>query len=450
MKTLSNLAKQALSRLVVDDPEIDFRIKSGIEVNRKGFAEISLVDREGKEIEAAEITYRHLKHEYQFGCNAFMLEQFQDPERNAGYKEMFSDIFNLAVVPFYWDALEPEPGKYRFGKDSLNIYRRPPVDLVLEFCEEYNITSKGHCLVWQMAAPSWVPNNKAEMERCLEKRIQIIAERYASRISIWDVCNEALQWKPHVHSIALPDEHMEKAFKMAAKYFPESSQLIYNEGPWVSWNDFHGDYTPPYLLARHLLNSGLRVGGFGLQYHMAFYGDNFQQLADWSKQFSNQRILYAHMDIYGKLGLPLNVSEITIPSQDDALGDGERFQELVTEKLYRIWFSHPATEGIVWWNLVDNTAFVDPMDSNNNQGENRYLGGLLKSDLKPKRSYRVLKRLIKEEWHSSGTLNYQKGVANKFHGFYGDYELKIKTNLGEFTHNVSLSKKADNMYCIGC
>ena len=62
-----------------------------------------------------------------------------------------------------------------------------------------------------------------------------------------------------------------RAFRVAAKYFPDTARLIYNEGPWVSWNDFHGEYTPPYLLARHLLEHGFHVGGMGLQYHLAFY-----------------------------------------------------------------------------------------------------------------------------------------------------------------------------------
>jgi hypothetical protein len=45
------------------------------------------------------------------------------------YRERFSELFNYAVAPLYWDTLEPEEGKPRFDeKTSPNIDRRPPLD----------------------------------------------------------------------------------------------------------------------------------------------------------------------------------------------------------------------------------------------------------------------------------------------------------------------------------
>lgn len=440
---MNSIARKAIKNLICDDLEIDYRIKTGIEENRKGFARIELVYDDGKPVENAEIYYKMIKHEYRFGCNAFMIKEFEEEEKNAEYEKSFAKLFNHAVVPFFWDSTEPEKGQYRFSSDSKPMYRRPSIDTILEFCDKYGISPKGHCLIWQALAPSWVPTDRLEMEYCIEERIRVIAECYGDKIKVWDVCNEALQWNPFVHDIALPEEHMEKAFKMVGKYFPESSEMIYNEGPWVSWNNFHGDYTSPYMLARHLKLSGLPIGGMGLQYHMAFYGDNFQKLMDWSSQFSNQRYLFAHLDQYAKLDLPLNISEITIPSQPE-LGDGEHFQELVTERLFKIWFSHQATNGITWWNLVDGTAYVAPQDFNNNQDENQYCGGLLNNDMSTKAAYRMLDRLINGEWKSSGILRYQSAKANMFRGFYGQYELKIKTESGEYSREISVSKYSDN------
>lgn len=61
-----------------------------------------------------------------------MLDQFSSPEQNKAYREMFTGLFNIATLPFYWSDLEPEQGRPRFAKDSPNIYRRPAIDLCLE------------------------------------------------------------------------------------------------------------------------------------------------------------------------------------------------------------------------------------------------------------------------------------------------------------------------------
>ena len=434
---LNPLAQQVSRNLLCDDPEIEFRIQSGIETNRKGFGSLKLTNVEGEVIPKADISFRLLRHEYRFGCNAFMLQQFKEPEKNAHYEEIFGNLFNLAVLPFYWSDLEPEDGKPRFDINSTPVYRRPPPDLVLQFCAKHKITPKGHLLCWHDFAPKWLPTERRELEVRLEQRIQQIASRYSGKINIWDVANEALQWNPALHSL-MPEHHVESAFAMAHKYFPESTELLYNDGPWVSWDSYRGDYTPLYMLVRHLLQKGLPIHGLGLQYHMF---SKPSSMVDWAHQFINQRLIFANLDQYAKLGLPINISEITIAGNRE-FGDGDKFQELVAEKLYRIWFSHPSTNGIIWWNLVDGTAAYAPLGSE--EGENQYRGGLVSYDLEPKPVLKTLKNLIQNEWTSSGSISYEEGKINQFHGFYGDYELTIRTNSGTVRKMVTLAKNSKN------
>jgi GH35 family endo-1,4-beta-xylanase len=436
---MNTLAKEITKNLLCEDPETDFRIENGIETNRKGFGHIQLTGPDGKPVAKADVTFRQLRHEYRFGCNAFMLDQFEEAEKNARYEEVFADLFNLAVLPFYWSDQEPEDGKPRFARNSPPIYRRPPPDSVLEFCGKHGITPKGHVLCYHTFVPNWVPAGRDDLEVRLERRIREIAERYAGKIAIWDVSNEALQWNP-AYDATMPTQHVEKAFRMAGKYFPDSTELLYNDGPWVSWDSYRGDYTPLYMLARHLMQSGLPLRGLGLQYHM------FAKIPDmvpWAHQFINQRLILANLDQYAKLGVPLNISEITITGNRE-LGDGDKFQELVAEKLYRLWFSHPATNGIIWWNLVDGTAAFAPLGSE--AGENQYRGGLLNFDLTPKPAMNALRRLIKKEWTSSGSLSYEDGRLNQFRGFYGDYELTIKTDSGTVNRTITLSKDSKNNF----
>lgn len=433
---MNNLAKELARHFLKDDPEIEHRIQTGIETNRKGFGEISLVDAVGRSVSSATVKLRQIEHEFQFGCNAFMLDQFPETEQNERYEEVFSDLFNLAVVPFYWSDLEPEDGQLRFDRNSPPIYRRPPPDVVLDFCERKNIIPKGHPLLWHCFRPSWLTHDNLEMERRIRRRFKEISERYADRIKIWDVCNEA-QTKPALSlSHHLPEDHVELAFDLAAQYFPDSVRTYNDNRMWFYDSN---TYSPVYLLMKSLLQRGYKVNALGLQCHM------FENLLQYADKFLNPSALFHCLDLYGRLNIPINFSEVSIISRRD-LGDGDAFQRLVAEKLYRLWFSHPAVNGIVWWNMVDGTAAYAPLGSE--EGENKLRAGLVNYDFTPKPAYTALEKLIKHEWQTETKFDYVAGAANKFHGFYGIYEVTVKTDAGTSVHRVDLGKNAANSFVL--
>ncbi|MBN8526897.1 MAG: endo-1,4-beta-xylanase [Planctomycetes bacterium] len=415
-------AQRMLRHFIADDPVVEARIREGTLANRTGFAELTLLDRDGRPVPRASVRYAQRSHHYRFGCNLFMLDQFPDPGRNAAYRERFAEFFNLAVVPLYWSDLEPQDGAPRFAVGSPPVYRRPPVDLCLDYCDAHGIQPKGHPLLWHQFWPRWLQGSPAEVRRRVARRFAEISARYAERIHVWDVCNEAQTF----HGTMPFDAHVDYAFELAGRHFPGAT-LTYNDDR--KWWDLQGDYSPVYLLMRHLQTRGLPVNALGFQYHM------FANLLDQTDQFMHPRHLLRVLDQYAKLGVPINLSEISIISRRD-LGDGDAFQAEVAERLYRLWFSHPATDGAVWWNLVDGTAAYAPIGSE--EGENSLRAGLLNYDLSEKPAYTALKRLITQEWTSRGALDYQAGAANAFRGFHGGYDLEIETAQGAFRRRVEL------------
>ena len=432
---------ERLSRYILaEDSEIEFRIRSGTEMYRKGFGHFVLKDAEGGEVAGATIRLKQKTHEYKFGCNAFMIDSFPEKEQNERYEKVFGSLFNLAVVPFYWSDLEPEQGKTRFTKESPFLYRRPAPDRVLEFCEKYGIMPKGHPLCWHNFWPGWVPNNTKDVMRLLEKRFEEISERYRDKIPVWDAVNEAQTLHPSCRKNAppLPPDYVEQVFHLADRFFPDNRKLYNDDSTW--WN-FQGDYTPVYLLVRHLLERGCKVGGLGLQYHM--FGNMTGDNCIGVNRPLNPRCILQCLDQYQKLGIPVNFSEVSVISRRD-LGDGDRFQELVAEKLYRLWFSHPATEAIVWWNMVDGTAAYAPLGSE--EGENSLRAGLVNYDFTPKPAFRALERLIKREWHTETVLEYRAGADNRFHGFYGKYDAEIETEHGRECREFDLSRFSGNEF----
>ena len=438
----SEEAKRLSREILAENSEIDFRIRTGTEMYRKGFGHFLLTDAAGKELPGATVRLKQKTHEYKFGCNAFMIDSFPEKEQNERYEEVFASLFNLAVVPFYWSDLEPEPGKVRFARDSSFCYRRPAPDRVLEFCEKHGITPKGHPLCWHLFWPEWIPNNTVDNMRFLRNRIERIAARYKDRIPIWDVVNEAQSRHPACRTDipVFPDDYVERVFRMAERFLPDCRKLYNDDSTWWNWQ---GDYSPSYRLIRRLQERGCSVDGIGVQYHM-FENMLGDRCCGVNRPLTPRCILKC-LDQYRKLDIPVNFSEVSIISRRD-LGDGDTFQELVAEKLYRLWFSHPATEAIIWWNLVDGTGAYAPLGSE--KGENALRAGLVNYDFTPKAAFLALERLIRKEWHTECVLEYRAGGDNRFHGFYGQYEAEIETENGKVTLSVPLSKFSENEFRI--
>jgi hypothetical protein len=132
------------------------------------------------------------------------------------------------------------------------------------------------------------------------------------------------------------------------------------------------------------------------------------------------------LDGFGSLGLPIQISEITIPNYAD-LPDGEHLQARLAEEAYRLWFSHAAVDGIYWWNPMDGTA---------HGGEGQLKAGLLRGDLSPKSAYSALQNLIRREW-----TTLIEGVADGptlFRGFHGEYEVEAEVDGRVSLHRFTL------------
>jgi len=226
--------EQLLHHYEAQRNETESRISDGIEKNRKGTFSLRFTDRDGRPVSSAKIKAVLNNHVFLNGCNLFGLDQLGDADKNTAYREKFKEAFNAAVLPIYWSPLEPEQGKPRFDKDSPFIYRRPPVDLCLEYCEENNIRPKAHCLNYFQRGhyPAWCPDSIPEAKELCEIRFRELAERYSHRIPDWDVINETLGsfiLSDNPPIFFMPDS-IEWSFEMAQQYFP-GNRLFLNDDP---------------------------------------------------------------------------------------------------------------------------------------------------------------------------------------------------------------------------
>jgi GH35 family endo-1,4-beta-xylanase len=189
---------------------------------------------------------------------------------------------------------------------------------------------------------------------------------------------------------------------------------------------------------------GAKIDAIGAQYHIFESRENELKKSDY---LYNPICLYDHMNLYSSLTDRLQVTEITIPAYSSEKED-EEIQAKLLEYLYSVWFSHPAMEQIIYWNLIDGYAFVDDptpetirrTQGNMTIGENVYYGGLLRFDMSPKPALIALQNLINKKWHTDLDLTLNDEGRVDFRGFYGEYEAEISVCGKTITKKFKLSK----------
>lgn len=402
------------------DPALVAAMEKNIEQYRKQEAQIELVDAQGQPIPNAPVEIQQKTHAFLFGCNAFVLGQMG--ELNAKYEQMFSRLFNFATVPFYWEGTEPTQGELRYQEGSRDIWRRPPPDRFLPFAKKYGITLKGHPLLWHSLNPPWIPKDPEKLKKLYQKRFSEIAQRYADSILIWDVVNESLVCRK-TYPLYSPDrEYVAWAFQEAQRVFRPENILMINEVQSVSHAGV-GEKNAYFRQVRGLLDRGIQVEGIGFQFH--FFSEQALRPHLEGKVYQPDQLMKVY-ESFCQLGLPLYVTEITIPT---AMKNGQEIQAEVLQNLYRLWFSIPRMAGITYWNLADGTAY---------KSENEGLAGLVDKNLDPKPSYLALERLIHHEWKTRLTATSDKEGKVTFRGFRGKYTIRVKAGQLEQEFEIEL------------
>ena len=73
-------------------------IENNIEKYRQSTARISVVDKDGNPVSNSEVKVRQKNSAFRFGCNAFMLNQFETEEENKAYEKLFCKVLSLVII----------------------------------------------------------------------------------------------------------------------------------------------------------------------------------------------------------------------------------------------------------------------------------------------------------------------------------------------------------------
>ncbi|WP_394552799.1 endo-1,4-beta-xylanase [Agromyces sp. MMS24-JH15] len=404
--------------------------------HRRFHAELTVLRPDGRPLADAVVTVEQVRHAFAFGNIGFdfipLANAETEPDETAARVETFGnadidllgtleplwlDLFNTAVLPFYWGRFEPVRGR----TDTARVRR------TAEWFRDRGVALKGHPLVWHTVTAPWLLDLRLdEVEAAQRERVRRDVAAFAGLIDEWDAINEAVIMPIYdrvdngITRLAYDRGRMEMvrlAVETAREANPDAFLLI---------NDW--DLTAAYeCLIEGVLEAGIRLDGIGLQTHM-------------HKGYRGEDEILATIDRFARFGLPIHLTESTLlsgelmPSTITDLNDyrvdhwpstdeGEARQADEIERHYRSLVGHPAVEAITYWGLSDNGSWLGAP------------GGLVRADGSPKPSYRALHGLIKGEWWLPPTeVRTDERGRIRASGFLGEY----RVSSGDRSATVSL------------
>jgi len=481
------------------NPQVQAKIDADIDANRKADAVLNLNLPAGTEVKIEQVSHDFIFGAHIFNFNQLGTHErnerykelygtlFNSATISFYWKTFEMEPDRLRFATEYWDTEE----FWNNCKDPKMQphWRRPSSDQVVEFCESKGIRLHGHTVIWGNRTwqhPHWLiekkmtpeekkimdtyvheevnPKNNRAIEKysdtykaltndqlsdalpeytktlneMFEKRITDLAKHYGGRLHSWDLVNESStdfkKMNPGGRLIKssygiMPADYTYKAFQVGQKVFPNHVKLNIND------YNMGQDYLDQ---VKDLKARGCKIDIMGAQMHL-FDPQQCLDIAAGKEISAGKAVkpdqIWAWSDRLGQAGVPIHLSEITItaPGND---AHGRQIQAIITQNLYRLWFSLKPLMGITWWNVVDDCgAPGEPSVS-----------GLFDRDMKPKASYYALDNLINHEWKTNLTVKMGKKGVVKFRGFKGNYKVSWKDEDGNVvTREFYLKEDGDGM-----
>lgn len=398
-----------------------------IEKHRKADVVVTLRRPDGRPAAGVDVRIEQTGHAFLFGSNVFILGRCKTPAENEAYEKRFGDLLNYATVPFYWWAYEAERGKPDYAR----------TDRMVSWCHARGIKVKGHPLMWNYHDPKWLPDDPAEIRRLQLQRIADCMKRFAGKIDFWDVVNEATDFErpqilkncPKLTAAIRAVGRMEfvrQCFQIARRADPDAVLLI---------NDYIVEPRYADTVIRRLVDDyGRRLYDIiGIQCH--------QHGGAWGARHA-----WEICERFAVFGVPLHFTEATILSGQQgwdlcatrpafdwvSTPEGEARQTRDVVRFYTVLFSHPAVEGITWWDFADAMAWQ------------RAPAGFLRRDMTPKPAYDALHKLVKGRWWTTVSVTSDDQGHVPFRGFYGTYRATFTIDGRQREQAFAVRKNTDN------
>lgn len=372
------------------EPDAEWRKEAAarIEKYRKGNLSVRVVNAEGKPVKGAEVKISMTRNAFNWGT-AISSQRFMDTTADSKkYRDTLLKYFNQVVFENemkwgMWERQNPET-------------RGAQTRQVAKMLSEKGITSRGHVMVW----PSWrhlpgslsrLKNDTAALRKVLTDHIKEQTSLMKGCFAEWDVINE-----PYAHHDLmdiLGKDEMVRWFKIAKEGDPQV-KLFLNE-----YTMFHGEGADSpsekyWQTVKFLLEKGAPIDAIGEQGHIGGTPPSIPKVME-------------RLDYFAKLGLPVQISEFDINSNDD------EFKARYMADFMTAVYSNPSTVGFVQWGFWEGMHWFP-------------VAALWNKDWTLRSHGKVYTDLVTKTWWTNTEATTSKEGVVTMRGFCGDYEVEVK------------------------
>ncbi|NDV61886.1 hypothetical protein G0Q06_05435 [Puniceicoccales bacterium CK1056] len=414
-----------------------------IEQYRKGTCTLTISLPDGSFLpEGTPVGIEQTRHAFNFGGSLAQVRSLHGQGVLEEYKVNFARLFNYSTIGFYWSLHERRRGEW-----NLQDYTRDAID----WAQSKGMTLRGHPLMWHNAIPKWISDTNrpvSEIDKDIKEHVRRLVRLYPE-IHQWDLYNEA----PGIRLVD-PDWGARRWVESTGGAGPMTALVVKEvrsvkpDGYFIL-NHFNGNDPEYWDQVEFCLSNDVPFDAIGIQTHMHSRDSVLQEeeMNEMLKRFS----------VFEK---PLHLSEISVLSCEpfesykeikaykesinqarrqgkdlpfiNSSPEWEKYQADYTRDFYTLAFSYPKVEAIIWWSVSDRAAWRGAP------------AGLLDRDCRPKPVYRVLDKLINQQWKTRLRTSTDESGSIGLRGFYGSYRLTVSLGKKSYVGSFEISRDSDN------
>lgn len=400
------------------EDEVLREARASISAHRRGRLRLTVTDRAGEPIKQAKITVEQRRFDFHFGVH-------HDGYDTESLNRLKAAFINDGVLYLDWKEIEPQPGRFQFAE----LDTAYPASLVRQ-----GFQLRGHALVWLASGelPSYMTDVRGEasaVNEHVKNHVAHVVEHFRDRVQIWEANNEGhAAWA----KLGLNEQEIDQIVKTSAmtirRLAPESEILINLSLPLgedlslkryplirqLTNGRISSSSSDPFRFIERLSREGVPFDSIGLQFYngacVELYG-GIQVPAIDLFRFAQE------LERYSNLGKRVYITEIaagsagcTWPGQSWwHQARNQQTQSDYLEGVFAIAYGNPNVEGITWWDLYDDGAFVEG-------------GGLFDSSGRAKAAYTRLSEILKA-WRTDRTLETDSNGTALVEGDAGEYRI---------------------------
>ncbi len=386
------------------DPNAAWRktASENISKYRKGDLAVKVIDAKGKPVKDAEVKVSMTRNAFNWGTAA-------DSRLLLDTVNLSSKMYRDTLLRYFNQVVLENEMKWPAWTDPTNTHEKTLKGIA--WLKAHGIAVRGHVMVW----PSYqhspkiladLKNDTAAMRALILKHIEEQTTKMRGQFAEWDVVNE-----PYAHNDFLKllgRDAMVDWFKCAragepdAKLFLNDYTMFHGEGANSASEKFYDN-------VKFLIDNGAPIDAIGEQGHIGGTPPGIPKVIE-------------RLNYFAGLGLPIQISEFDINSNDDDLK--ARYMSDFMTAVY----SNPATIGFVQWGFWENMHWFP-------------IAALWNKDWSLRKNGKVFTDLVTKTWWTNFTGKTSTDGVCKVRGFCGNYEVTIKMNGKTVTKTYTLDNK---------